>query len=321
MQHFDSLDHVSLNNAWLTLGTFDGVHRGHQVIIRQLTEGAHAENVPAVVLTFDPHPVAVLRPERTPLILTSPDARAALFGDLGVDYVITHPFNHEVASLSAKDFLSKIKQQLGFTQFWVGYDFAMGHNREGDIPRLRELGQELGFQLHIVEPVDFDGKTVSSSQIRKLIAEGNVQEARELLGHPYRLGGPVIEGAKRGRTIGIPTANLAVDEKRAIPARGVYVCHAWVDDTRVEGVINIGLRPTFENGPVKTSIEAHLLDFSGDLYGQVIQLDFLTRLREEQKFSGVDALVKQIQQDIVEAREFLGTSGNLMELIGTPGNS
>ncbi len=314
MKHIRSLEHVALSNAWLTMGTFDGVHRGHQEIIRKLTEGAHAENAPAVVLTFDPHPVAVLRPDKAPPILTSADERAALFGDLGVDYVVTHPFNREVAALSAQEFLSKIKKHLGFTQFWVGYDFAMGHNREGNIPRLRQLGEELGFQLDIVAPIDVGGKTISSSQIRRLIAEGEVQEVRALLGRPFRLGGPVIEGAKRGRTIGIPTANLAVDEHRAVPARGVYVCHAWVAPspdagtglTRVTAVTNIGLRPTFENGPVRTSIEAHLLDFNEDVYGQVIQLDFLIRLREEQKFSGIEALVNQIKQDILRAREVVG---------------
>lgn len=311
MKHIRSLEHVALSNAWLTMGTFDGVHRGHQEIIRKLTEGAHAENAPAVVLTFDPHPVAVLRPDKAPPILTSADERAALFGDLGVDYVVTHPFNREVAALSAQEFLSKIKKHLGFTQFWVGYDFAMGHNREGNIPRLRQLGEALGFQLDIVEPIDVGGKTISSSQIRRLIAEGEVQEVHALLGRPYRLSGLVIEGAKRGRTIGIPTANLAVESQRAIPARGVYVCYADVGPghTRVTAVTNIGLRPTFENEPVQTSIEAHLLDFSEDLYGQVVRLDFLTRLREEQKFSGIDALVSQIKQDILRAREIVGNGG------------
>ena len=315
MQHVRSLDHVSLEDAWLTIGTFDGVHRGHQEIIHNLTGGAHAAGAPTVVLTFDPHPVAVLRPDKAPLTLTSVDERAALFGQLGVDLVITHPFNRELAALSARDFLTRIKEHLGFTHFWVGYDFAMGHNREGDIPALRQLGKELDYQLHVVEPVNFGGKTVSSSKIRTLLAEGNVQEASDLLGRPYQLAGQVVEGAKRGRTIGIPTANLAVDEQHAVPGRGVYATWALVNPSpyvgagrsRVDAVTNIGLRPTFENGPVRPSVEAHLLDFSGDLYGQVIQLEFITRLREERKFSGVEALVQQIEQDIVEAREILGT--------------
>ncbi|GAB4581171.1 MAG: bifunctional riboflavin kinase/FAD synthetase [Anaerolineales bacterium] len=306
MQHFGSLSSLSVQNAWLTMGTFDGVHRGHQAIIRQLVAGAHAENAPAVVITFDPHPVAVLRPEKTPRTLTPPDVRAALLGALGVDIVITHPFTHEVAALSARDFLTQLKTHLGFTQFWVGYDFAMGHNREGNIPTLRRLGEQMGYTVHVVEPVAFEGKTVSSSQIRKLIAEGQMEETAELLGRPYSLSGKVIEGAKRGRTIGIPTANLSADDSLAIPARGVYACRVWVNARVVDAVTNIGLRPTFENGPARTSVEAHLLDFSEDLYGQVIQLEFHARLREEQKFSGVEALVAQIRQDIAQARALLG---------------
>jgi len=307
MQHFRALDQVHLSDAWLTMGTFDGVHRGHQEIIRTMTAEAHARQVQAVVLTFDPHPVAVLRPEKAPLILTPAGERAALFGDLGVDVVITHPFNREVAAISAQSFLTRLKARLGFTQFWVGYDFAMGRNREGDIPTLRELGEVLDYQLHVVEPVDFAGKTVSSSQIRAMLAQGRVQEVHELLGRPYKVSGEVIAGAKRGRTIGIPTANLAVEGQRALPARGVYACRAWVNHSRVNAVTNIGVRPTFENGPVQTSVEAHLLDFSGDLYGQVLELEFITRLREERKFSGIEALVQQIQQDIVQAREILET--------------
>lgn len=305
MQHVGALENFSVNHTWLTMGTFDGVHRGHQKIIQQLVTGAHAENAHAAVLTFDPHPVAVLRPEKAPLLLTSASERAALLETLGVDIVITHPFNPAVAALSARDFLVYLKTHLGFTRFWVGYDFAMGHNRDGNIARLQELEHELGFTLHVVAPITSGEKTISSSQIRKLIAEGRVAEAASLLGRPYKLAGTVVEGAKRGRTIGIPTANLAADAQRACPARGVYACKAWVNGHPVQTVTNIGLRPTFENAPAQISVEAHLLDFSGDLYGQSLELDFVTRLRDEQKFSSIDALVTQIRQDITTARDIL----------------
>lgn len=313
MQHVRSLENLSVNHAWLTMGTFDGVHRGHQVIIRRLIAGAHAGNAPAVVLTFEPHPVALLRPEKAPLLLTSADERAALLGELGVDLVITHPFDHEVAALSAREFLVRLQTHLGFTQFWVGYDFAMGHNREGTLPVLRQFGSELGYTLQVIEPITLGGKTISSSQIRNLIAEGNVAEAAERLGRPYRLSGQVVEGAKRGRTIGIPTANLALDAKRAYPARGVYACRAWVNGERVDAVTNIGLRPTFENGTAQTSVEVHLLDFSGDLYGQELGLEFVGRLRDEQKFSGIEALVAQIQQDIRQARALFESPRHVRE--------
>ncbi|NJN43515.1 MAG: bifunctional riboflavin kinase/FAD synthetase [Anaerolineae bacterium] len=285
------------------MGTFDGVHRGHQEIIRQLTTGAHDAGLPAVVLTFDPHPVAVLRPEKAPLSLTSADERAHIFEKLGVDFAITHRFDAEVAALPAKSFLARLKKHLGFSQFWVGYDFAMGRDRDGNIPALYELEKTFDYTLHVVDPIVFQGTKVSSSQIRTLLSEGRVEEAGDLLGRPYQLSGDVIEGAKRGRTIGIPTANLEIHPRRAIPARGVYACQATVNHSRVDAVTNIGVRPTFENGPVRISVEAHLLDFSGDLYGQVIELAFLARLREERKFSGVDALVAQIQTDITQARE------------------
>lgn len=305
MQHVGALENLSVEKTWLTMGTFDGVHLGHQAIIRQLVTGAHTENALAAVLTFDPHPVAILRPEKAPPMLTSASERAALFEALGVDLVITHPFNPEVAALTAHAFMTQIKTHLGLSRFWVGYDFAMGHNREGNIPRLQELGQELGYALHVVSPITAGEKTISSSQIRKLIAEGQVTEAATLLGRPYKLAGTVVEGAKRGRTIGIPTANLTAEAGRAIPARGVYACRAWVNGHPVNAVTNIGLRPTFENGPVQTSIEAHLLDFSGDLYGQSLALEFIARLRDEQKFSGIEALVAQIRQDIAMARGLL----------------
>jgi riboflavin kinase/FMN adenylyltransferase len=259
------------------------------------------------VLTFDPHPVAVLRPDKAPLYLTSVNERAHLFEQLGVDFAITHPFDTEVAALPAKSFLTRLKKHLGFSQFWVGYDFAMGHNRDGDIPALYELEKTFDYTLHVVDPVDLQGTKVSSSQIRALLSEGRVEEAGDLLGRPYQLSGEVIEGAKRGRTIGIPTANLDIDPRRAIPGRGVYACQAMVNHSRVDAVTNIGVRPTFENGPVRISVETHLLDFSGDLYGQVIKLAFLARLREERKFEGVESLVAQIQTDITQAREIFGT--------------
>jgi len=288
----------------LTVGSFDGVHRGHQAILKKLISGAHAAGVPAVVLTFDPHPVAVLRPDKAPPCLTSPEERAALLGALGVDVVVTHPFDRQVAQQSAREFLERLKTHLGFSRFWVGYDFAMGRNREGDIPALQRLGEEMGFQLQIIEPVEVDGRVISSTRIRTLLAEGRVDEANELLGRPYRLGGPVVEGARRGHTIGIPTANLKIEGRRALPAHGVYVCHAHVNGHTWNAVTNIGVRPTFDQAETPF-VETHLLDFSADVYGKTMQLDFITRLREERKFPHVDALIEQIRTDIKQAREIL----------------
>ncbi|MFQ5615398.1 MAG: bifunctional riboflavin kinase/FAD synthetase [Anaerolineales bacterium] len=306
MQHFRSLEKIHLQDAWLTIGSFDGVHRGHQKILQKLTTGARSAGAPVVVLTFDPHPIVVLRPEKPPSFLTTPQEKARLLGKLGVDIVVIHPFDREVASHSARAFLSRLKAHLNFTQFWVGYDFAMGQNREGDIPALRRLGAEMGYELKVISPVEVDGQVISSSQIRALLTGGQVREAFGLLGRPYRVGGMVIEGAKRGHTIGIPTANLDIEASRVVPYRGVYVCQAHVNGQAWDAVANIGIRPTFESDPDIPSVEAHLLDFSGDdLYGKVVQLDFITRLRGEQKFPNVQTLIEQIHTDIARAREIL----------------
>ena len=307
MQHFQSLENVHLIDAWLTIGAFDGVHRGHQEIIRLLLAGANDVGAPAVVLTFDPHPLAVLRPQKKLSFLTTPKEKASLLGGLGVNIVITHPFNPKVAALSAKDFLIRLKNHLGFRHFWIGHDFAMGHNREGDIPTLRRLGSELGYELNVASPATSEGQTISSSRIRALLAEGKVQEASHLLGRPYQVSGKVIEGVGRGHEIGFPTANLDIPANRVIPQLGVYACRVYVNGRSWEAVTNIGVRPTFETDATVPSVETHILDFSEDVYGDIIQLEFVTHLRGEQRFSNVAALTKQINTDMAQARAILSS--------------
>lgn len=305
MLAYHALDELRLPNAWLTVGSFDGVHRGHQAILHKLTAGAHAAGVPAVVLTFEPHPLAVLRPERVPLILTPLEEKARLLEALGVDYVIAHPFDRQVAGRTAGEFLAAVKGQVGFTRFWVGYDFAMGRNREGDQHVLRALGAEMGYTLEVVTPAVLEGEVVSSSQVRALLAAGQVEKAAGMLGRPYRLTGPVVAGARRGRSLGIPTANVAVPAGRAVPLSGVYACRVHVNGKIWGAAANVGVRPTFEaeNGPV--SVEAHLLDFDQEIYGETVHLDFLARLRGEQKFPHAEALLAQVQADIAQARATL----------------
>ena len=309
MQHYYSLDDVLLKDVWLTIGSFDGVHRGHQAIINELTAGAHREGVPAVVLTFHPHPAVVLRKRKGPHYLTTPEERAVLLGDLGVDVVITHPFTPEVAALPAGDFMRVVKSHLGIKHLCVGHDFALGRRREGDIAVLRQLGEELGYTLNVLPPVYLGDDIASSSRIRAALADGNVERARSLLGRPYQLGGDVIHGDGRGSTLGIPTANLAVWPERIVPKTGVYACMADVDGKTWEAVTNIGVRPTFDHRTASTQIETHLLDFSKDLYQQRVELSFVARLRDERRFSGVQALVSQIQLDIQLAREILVDNG------------
>ncbi len=303
MQHFYGLQAVSLKNAWLTIGSFDGFHRGHQQIIKHLTAGAHANNAPAVVLTFYPHPAMVLRGPQESFYLSTPEEKAALLHAAGVDVVITHPFNHQVAQRRAAEFMQEIHDHLQLTQLLIGHDFALGRQREGDLPTLTRLGAEFGFDVEVITALEQTGEVISSSRIRRLLENGEIDQAAALLGHTYAVQGTVIVGDGRGRTIGIPTANLDVLKERVVPAAGVYACLAEIDGQIHQAVTNVGVRPTFETEPVAPRIEAHLLDFEGDLYQQQLKLTFLARLRNEQRFSGVDALVAQIHADIAQARQ------------------
>jgi len=305
MQHYRSLEEVNLQNSWLTVGVFDGVHRGHQQIIRDLTTGAHTNEAPAVVLTFDPHPATVLT-GRELKCLTLPDERADLFGQLGVDVVITERFTRELSAVSAHDFMARLTRRLGLRHLLIGYDFALGKGREGNAARLTEIGSELGYTVEVVPAVSDESGVISSTEIRKLIEVGNVAEARRLLGHPYSLHGPVIHGDGRGKTIQVPTANIAYSHAKMIPARGIYACWASLGDERYQAAINIGTNPTFTPDKQTPNVEAHLLDFQrGDIYGEDLQLEFVTRLRDELKFDSVDVLVAQIWKDVANARKVL----------------
>lgn len=306
MQHVTALEALDLDRpAYLTMGAFDGVHRGHQALIGALVETAHAAGAAAVVLTFWPHPSVVLRGRRPLFYLSTPEEKAANLSALGVDVLVTHPFNTEVAAIRAGDFVTRLVQHARLRVLWCGEDFALGHNREGNVDFLRAEGARQGFAVHVQPPVLIDGEIISSTRIRQTLRDGAVEQAARYLGRPFRLTGEVVEGAKRGRQLGIPTANVAVGEERATPAVGVYACRAHHGDWHGQAVVNIGFRPTFEGADPRPVIEAHLLDFSGDLYGQQLSLDFIVRLRPEMKFPGIDALLTQIRQDIVQARLLL----------------
>ena len=309
MQQFASLQDAQCNNAWLTIGAFDGVHLGHQRILNDLTAGAHQQAAPtgspspAVVLTFYPHPAEVLRGPRNNFYLMTPEAKAQQLELMGVDILITQPFSLEFSKTSARDFVTQLKDHLDLKELWIGHDFALGHNREGDFATLQKFGAQMGFNVHAIAAVEIDGEPVSSSRIRSLLSAGDVQAAARLLGRPYSLAGEVTGGAKRGRSIGIPTANLALWEKRAVPASGVYVTWATLGDKRYGSVTNIGVRPTFEEKLLAPVVESHLLDYDGgEFYDQTLRLDFVARLRSEQRFAGVDELVAQIHRDIAAGR-------------------
>lgn len=308
MQHFYAIQDIHLQNSWITIGSFDGVHLGHQQIIKQITAGAHQAGVPAVVLTFYPHPSVVLRGPRSSFYLTMPEEKAAILGSLGVDVVITYPFDRQVASTSPRDFIHTLHQHLQFQQLWVGYDFALGRDRAGDIPHLRTLGEEFGYQVQVVKAVQADEETVSSSRIRRHLESGEIATANHLLGRPFAITGKVIPGDGRGKTIGVPTANIETSPEKAIPQAGVYACWTIWKGKTYPAVTNVGVRPTFETEPVPPRVEAHIMDFSHDLYGDEITLEFIARLRPERRFENIDALVAQIRQDIANGRRILADS-------------
>ncbi len=304
MQHYRSLEEVNLQNSWLTVGVFDGVHLGHQQIMKKLTAGAHANDAPAVVLTFDPHPVSVLSGHEIKC-LTLPDERASLLGQLGVDVVITERFTRELSQVTAYDFMARLTRELGLKHLLVGYDFALGKGREGNAARLTEIGSELGYHVEVIPALSDESGVISSTAIRNLIELGNVAEAARLLGRPYSLHGPVIRGDGRGRTIGVPTANLAYPREKLIPPKGIYACWAYLHDRQYLAAINIGTNPTFTPEKQTLNVEVHLLDFDEEIYGEDLRLEFVAHLRDELKFDSVDALLEQIWKDIELTRKML----------------
>ena len=305
MRHVRDLADLKLPATAVTIGSFDGVHLGHQSLARALASTARADGLPAVVLTFFPHPSVVLRSRRPAYYITSPDEKAALLGELGIDYVITQPFDRALAAVHAEAFLGRLRSQLGMKHLCIGEDFALGHGREGNRSFLEAAAPRFGYTLHVLPPVLAGGEAVSSTRIREALSLGDVARAAALLGRPFTVSGTVVRGAGRGRSLDIPTANLRIWEERATPTAGVYACVAEVESGRYKAVTNIGVRPTFEPGQDTPVVESHLLDFNGDLYGREMRLIFVDRLRDEKRFSGPQELVQQIHSDIDRARRIL----------------
>ena len=300
----------------LTIGNFDGIHRGHRVLLQKLRRVAEQAEGPVKpqtgIVTFCPHPLAVLRPNVSHKLLTTPEERLHLSAALGIDLGVIQHFTLEFAQKSPREFMTLLKNHLGLKGLVVGPDFAVGRNRVGDLPVLQALGEELGYSVSIIEPVEWEGKSVRSSSIRLLLNEGNVTEAADLLGRCYHVKGTVEVGDQRGRKIGIPTANLRIHSEKLRPADGVYATRAWLQDRAIpdvhHSVTNIGVRPTVDG--IQHRFETHLLDFpamgrNDDLYGQTVTIEFVARLRDEKRFTSLDELVAQIQIDIDRARQIL----------------
>ena len=287
----------------LTVGVFDGVHRGHQSLISKVVAEAKSKGAVAGVLTFRNHPDSVLNPNFQPQYITSIVERVRLIEELGVDFVAPVTFDKEVAGLRARKFVELLTGKLRMRGLVVGPDFAMGYKREGNVEALSALGEELGFSVNVVDLLSEGGDAVHSTSVRKAIVEGSVADASKKLGRNFAIIGTVIAGDKRGRTLGFPTANIEVGPSMAIPGNGIYATLAFVDGERHMAATSIGTRPTFD-GKGRT-IEAFLLGFDSNLYNKELRLEFVHRLRDELKFDSVDALLEQMELDVEQTRTLL----------------
>ncbi len=291
----------------LTVGVFDGVHRGHQHLIARVVSEAKSSNRLAGVVTFRNHPLSVLRPGFAPHYLTTYAERVRLIKALGVDVVVPITFDLEVSKLRAGEFVGRLQKHLRMKALVIGPGFAMGRNREGDAETLAALGREMGFPLTVVEPLSLGGKLVKSTSIREAIARGDIATASMLMGRNPSLTGTVVKGFGRGKDLGAPTANLKVPEGIVIPADGIYAAWAHVGSDRHMAAASIGTSPTFEEG--KHAIEAFVLDFEGDLYRRQVRLEFARRLRDEVKYDTVEELREQIGRDVDMTRTVLEAGG------------
>jgi len=306
----------------LTIGNFDGVHRGHQTLLARLLGVAAELDAVGGLITFDPHPLAVLRPEHAPLLLTTPHERLQVAAQLGLGVGVIQPFTPELAAVGPDTFVGWLKQHLNLAALVAGPDFALGRNRSGNLEVLAALGEEMGYRLVVIDPVEWGEHSVRSNAIRALLTQGKVDEAATMLGRPYHATGIVIPGDRRGRTIGTPTANMQLPPNKLWPADGVYATRTYVHQVNksdgsgpvvYSSVTNLGVRPTVDG--TQHRFETHLLDFpdpdgpaelaDGDLYGRTLTVEFIARLRGEVRFDGLPALIAQIQRDIEAARQLL----------------
>jgi len=287
----------------LAIGVFDGVHLGHRALIAHLARGARQAAATAVAATFDPLPIQVLAPGAPASALSDVSDRVKLLRDAGADRVVVFGFDPAFANLSADGFIDRVRGACDVRRIVVGPDFHFGRRAEGDVEKLRALGQRIGFVVDVVSPIEVDGAIVSSTRIRNLLLAGDVEAAARLLGRPYSLRGRVVHGAKRGRALGFPTINLALPKERLLPRDGIYAMWAEMGEGRFKAAASLGVRPTFGGG--ERVLEAYLLDYSGELYGEEVEVAFVKRLRDEIAFASPAELSAQIARDVEETRRAL----------------
>jgi riboflavin kinase/FMN adenylyltransferase len=294
---------VPTRGTLISIGVFDGLHLGHQTLLRDLVTQARAKNLLSAVITFKRHPMALLEPGEAVPSLTSPAERIRLIKGLGVDIVITLTFSRELAELGAQPFVLLLQQHLKMQGMILGWDFALGRHREGSLEALHELGKKLGFTTEVLGPVKYGNAVISSTEIRNALAKGDMARANAMLGRCFSLEGRVISGEGRGATLGFPTANLDLDPLQALPLDGVYAAETFIGGRHFPAAVFIGRRPTF--GGVERIVEVHVLDFTGDLYRHDLKIDIIERVRGEQKFKDAETLKTQIEKDIVAVRDIV----------------
>lgn len=286
----------------LTLGVFDGVHLGHCHLLKRLVQLASPPLIP-LVLTFSNHPISVLRPGTFVGHLTTTEKKTELLKAQGVEAIVSLEFTKELSQISAQEFISILFDSLGMRGLVVGPDTALGRNREGDLDFLKKCGDEMGYWLEVAEPFAMDGTAVKSRVIRSNISQGDMAASAKMLGRKYSLTGEVIAGDRRGRELGFPTANLMLDERYLLPGDGIYATWALVDGVRFPSATSIGIRPTFNLS--ERLVEVHLIDFDQEIYGKQLCVEFVSKLRDQEKFSGIDELVEKINQDVADSRRIL----------------
>jgi riboflavin kinase/FMN adenylyltransferase len=295
----------------LTIGAFDGVHRGHQYLIRSVVERARALDFDAMVLTFDPRPVVVLRPGNQQL--TDGAEKARVVGAIGPDVLIVLPFTRETSQVSAHEFIGRLLDHINIAELWTGADFAFGHNREGTVEFLIRAGQARGFAVHVVARQSLEGEPMSSTRARELVVTGDMRGAAGVLGHYAGITGTVAHGEHRGSELGYPTANVQSPATQIIPATGIYAGYLRVDGERFPAAISVGTNPTF--GGESLTVEAYILDFDGDLYGRSVAVDFVEKVRDERTFDSVDALLAEMARDVGRVRTILASTVEPGELL------
>ena len=292
-----------------TVGTFDGVHLGHWSVLREIRRRADAAGRRSVLVTFDPHPLKIVRPEHCPPLLTTAVEKKEILAESGLHYAVFIAFTRELSTWEPRRFVEEILVgRLGVEELVIGYDHGFGRDRSGDSETLTRIGEELGFSVDVVPPVLAGGQPVSSSRIRAAVQRADMEEACACLGRYYSIQGVVVKGDGRGRQLGFPTANLSVGEgDKLIPPQGIYAVRASLRSGTHAGALHLGARPTFEGSP--PTIELHVLDFDGDLYGERIRVDFVRHLREIRPFATVEALIDQMRDDVESARDALSDPG------------